>query len=231
MTDVNSVPDWLGTAMAGAVIAALGYVAKLAIEGWSGWRRERAKRLRKLLELSSLLHASSEAYFYQRRLVDRLEQSLRVNHPEIAYDQSGFERHFAEAFGVFTRDEAELHGLIRSMTEHSFRPINQAMSAWLQSDVTYRTAPGAKGTRGQLAVRLNRLDTHLRLWHAKYEAWIPNHPQHALVYLADEEKHGIGFPPGLDDAVEKLLAELGANVPLKRQEPGKQDGAAPKGIL
>ena len=32
------------------------------------------------------------------------------------------------------------------------------------------------------------------LWHAKYEAWIPNHPEHALVYMADEKHHGLGFP-------------------------------------
>lgn len=208
--------------MAGAVIAALGYVAKLAIDGWSAWRRVRAERLGRLLELASLLHASSEAFFYQRRLVDRLEESLRTNHPDIAPDRSGFERHFAQAFASFTPDEAELHGLIRSMTMHSLRPTNQAMSAWLQSDLSYRTARAAPGTRGELAAKLNRLDTHLRLWHAKYEAWIPEHPQHALLYLADEENHGIGFPPHLDEIVEKLLGELGASLAPKRREAGKQ---------
>lgn len=223
MTDVNSVPGWLGTAVAGAVIAALGYVAKLAIEGWSAWRRARAERLGRLLELASLLHASSEGFFYQKRLVDRLEESLRTKHPEIAPDRSGFERHFAGAFGSFTPDEAELHGLIRSMTMHSLRPTNQAMSAWLQTDLSYRTARAEPGIRGELAAKLNRLDTHLRLWHAKYEAWIPEHPQHALVYLADEENHGIGFPPGLDETVEKLLGELGASLAPKRGEAAKED--------
>ncbi len=221
MIDVNSVPGWLGTAMAGAVVAALGYVAKLAVDGWSAWRRLRAERLGRLLELASLLHASSEGFFYQRRLVDRLEESLRGNHPEIAPDRSGFERHFAQAFDSFTPDEVELHGLIRSMTEHSLRPTNQAMSVWLQSDLTCRTARAATGTRGELAAKLNQLDTHLRLWHAKYEAWIPEDPQHALVYLADEENHGIGFPPRLDETVEKLLGELGASLSPKWREAGE----------
>jgi hypothetical protein len=61
---------------------------------------------------------------------------------------------------------------------------------------------------------------HLRLWHAKYEAWIPGHPRHALVYLADEEQHGIGFPGGLDQVVDEVLRELDARAaPNRRLHP------------
>jgi hypothetical protein len=47
---------------------------------------------------------------------------------------------------------------------------------------------------GSLAHFLAQLEAHLILWVAKYEAWIPDHPQHALVFLADEERQGVGFP-------------------------------------
>jgi len=47
---------------------------------------------------------------------------------------------------------------------------------------------------GKLAVFLAQLEAHLVLWVAKYEAWISDQPEHALVFLADEEKHGVGFP-------------------------------------
>ena len=43
-------------------------------------------------------------------------------------------------------------------------------------------------------------------WHAKYEALLPSMPEHALVYLADEEKHGIGFPTGIDKIVAEALS-------------------------
>ena len=217
MPDVNTLPEWFGAAVIGGIIAALGYVAKLCVEGWTEWRHRRAARLRQLLELASLLHASYEAFHVQRDLVSRLETMLGSRHPGVEPDRSGFERHFTQAFRHFTPDESDLHGLIRSMTEHSIRPLNLAMSEWLRADFTYRAAKGAKGQRGVLASKLNQLDTHLRLWHAKYETWIPGHPQHALVYLADEEQHGIGFPEGLDQVVDEVLRELDARVaPNKR---------------
>jgi hypothetical protein len=38
--------------------------------------------------------------------------------------------------------------------------------------------------------------------------WIQDHPEHALVYLADEKKHGPGFPEGLDESVSEAVKEL-----------------------
>ena len=46
------------------------------------------------------------------------------------------------------------------------------------------------------------------MWLAKYEAWIPGHPEHALVYVNDEQKHGVGFPRELDAALADRLKEL-----------------------
>ena len=34
---------------------------------------------------------------------------------------------------------------------------------------------------------------------------MPEHPEHALVYLADEERHGVGFPKGGTELVTSIL--------------------------
>ena len=83
MPDVNTLPEWFGAAVIGGVLAAVGYVAKLCVEAWTEWRRRREARLRQLLELASLLHASYEAFHVQGELVSRLEEMLSESHPEV----------------------------------------------------------------------------------------------------------------------------------------------------
>jgi hypothetical protein len=85
------------------------------------------------------------------------------------------------------------------------------MLDWPQADTDYRNAKGKSGVEATLAVLLNQLDAHVLLWLAKYEAWIPDQPHHALVYLDDEEKHGVRFPPGLDATVAAVV--LGTSRP------------------
>jgi hypothetical protein len=213
MSDLNTFPEWLGTALIGAVIAALGYVSKLLIDAWTAWRHTRSARLSKLLKMSSLLHSSYTAFLIQREHVDRLWGMIQNNHPDHRADRPGFERHFTRLFDQFTPEEAELHGIIRSITEHTLHPLNQQMSEWLGADIDFRTARGAEGKRGQLANQLNLLDSHLLLWLAKYQAWIPADRRHALVYLADEERHGIGFPRGIEHLVDDRIKDLGGSVP------------------
>jgi len=53
--------------------------------------------------------------------------------------------------------------------------------------------------------RLAELEPHLLMWLAKYAAWIPDSPAHALVYLADEEDHGVPFPKGIERVIEESL--------------------------
>ena len=76
-----------------------------------------------------------------------------------------------------------------------------------RNDVDHRVTRGKSDVAGTLAQQLNELDAHPWLWLAKYEAWIPNNPRHALVCLADEHEHGLGFPPGIDETLEQVLTE------------------------
>jgi hypothetical protein len=69
------------------------------------------------------------------------------------------------------------------------------MSKWLEEDINFRNA---SGKYAELAIQLNMLASHLMLWHAKFEAWIPDNVKHALLYMDDEEAHGLGFPHGIE---------------------------------
>jgi hypothetical protein len=40
---------------------------------------------------------------------------------------------------------------------------------------------------------------------AEYAVWIPDTASHALVYLNDEERHGVPFPHGIDDTIRQAI--------------------------
>lgn len=62
MKELVGLPEWLGTAAIGAVIAALGYLAKTAIELVTAARREQRERGAALVRLGSLLRATGVAF-------------------------------------------------------------------------------------------------------------------------------------------------------------------------
>ena len=66
------------------------------------------------------------------------------------------------------------------------------MIEWLNSDTYY------KNKRDDLGLALRKLEAHLVLWIAKYRFWIPDRPERALVFLADEREDGVGFPTGIE---------------------------------
>lgn len=55
------------------------------------------------------------------------------------------------------------------------------------------------------------------LWNAKYESWIPEQPEHALVYMDDEKRHGVGFPKRREAIIEgKRVTMDGVDVEVAR---------------
>ncbi len=218
---------------AGAVVAAAGYVGKLAIESWGEWRRAEAQSLAQLFKLQALLRASGAAYLVQRELAERLKNQLKAAHPEDVPKSPGLERLFSHLHSRFRPEEAELHEIIRAYTEHALLPINETLAEWLRNDVRYRVArPEMNEPEIRLAELLNQLDAHLLLWFAKYRRWLPDRPDHALVYLHDEEEHGLGFPKGIEQAAQAVLAERQTkSKKLRRQRQNGQpriDTPAPK---
>jgi hypothetical protein len=209
MNGLKDLPDWFGTAVVGVVSALAGYAWK----SWSNWRRQRVQKRARIIahlqQLNILLDTSNKlVYGIQRTRADRLLELLARNHPAEYAQGEGREEKMEKCYSVFSDEERVLHGIIRAYSQYSIRRVNEAISEWLKKDRLFKMAMIDGVWREQLAGRLRSLEIHLLLWHSKYEYWIPNSPQHALVYLADEKNHGLGFPPGTDDLVKASLIDL-----------------------
>lgn len=211
---------------AGAVVAALGYVGRLIATEVMQARTALASRRTSLLRLQALLRAARTAYDVQAKLRDQLYEALKRNHPaEFTHanaSSDGYEQLFSDLWrqpDLLDPDERELHLIIRGYTQHALRPVNEALLDWLRADSDYRNPRTRADQKANgLAVQLNQLDTHLMLWLAKYEVWIPDRPEHALNYANDEKQHGAAFPTGIDEGVEAMLKAQGIVVPVKRDE-------------
>jgi hypothetical protein len=193
-------PEWLRTPLIAAVIAALGYVAKLAIEELSRWRSIRRERRANLVALQSLLLASKRVFEIQNDLVRRLCSEIEATHPDLTgpYDEV-----LASAYTRMDERQKLIHGLIRAYTINAMRPLNLAMIDWLARDTHFK-GHAATGSADDLASNLQTLEAHLLLWRAKYEFWIPDKPARAIVYMLDESEHGVGFPTGIEQLIERV---------------------------
>lgn len=177
------------------MIAALGYCAKLAIELIEHWLDRQSERNSRLIDLQSLLLATKSAKKAQDILRDQLCDEIKEANPllrDLSYDET-----LVRGFPYLSDDQKLRHGLICSYTEKAFLPLNMSMIDWLSKDHFF------KGRSDDLGLALRNLEAHLVLWRAKYEFWIPEKPERALVYLADEKKHGVGFPTGIENLVLK----------------------------
>ena len=188
-------------AVVGAVIAALGFVGKLVVEEFMLSLKLVRARKAALVRLQSLLLASKRVFQLQADQRDLLCDAFIAGDP--ALGDLPFDEVLARGYKSATEHQKMSHGLIRQYTVSAMRPLNRAMSDWLASDEYYKLNTH-KGELGKLALALRTLDAHLVLWHAKYDYWIPDKPERALVYMADENEHGAGFPFGIDTLVERL---------------------------
>lgn len=207
------LPDPVVAAVVAAGIAALGYFGRLVIDAVRDWRSRRSTRMSRLLELYALLRAGRVAFEVQRDQAGRLAELLVRNHPDDLPSQPGFERLFSHLFPSFTDEEGELHGVIRGYTVSALYNVNSDLMEWLRTDKDFKASRRRDPDSACLARQLGILHSHLLLWRAKYENWIPDHPDHALVYLADEESHGLGFPKKLEPTLISYLRRFRVAVP------------------
>jgi hypothetical protein len=203
--DMTAIPDWLGAAVLGAVLAVLGYVGTQFVQWLGRLRGEERARRAKLAELLALIRAGDAAWKVQCENRDRLVKMITEREPALSTTVLGFDQLLAVAHSTMTREERDLHDVVRAITVHTFHPLNQALLQWLQADTEFRVRPPDQTSRGRLSKYLADLEAHLLLWEAKYRVWIPDHPERALVYLADEESHGIGFPKNGAHLVATIL--------------------------
>ncbi len=205
-----------------AAFAALAYLGNSVMERRQEKRKERAGLIAQLQGLAALLDASGALFRLQQEQVQALMRLLEKNHAKEIAGSEGYDEAMARCYLVMTEAERERHGVIRAYTEYSMRKINQVLSEWCSADRAFKSEIVATSRQRELAQELFALEIHLTLWHAKFESWIPGHPERALVYLDDEKKHGLGFPnarevhidgkvvlrPGVEAEVRGALAEL-----------------------
>lgn len=193
------MPDSVTVAVIGAIAATLGYLGKLGTEGVIEWSDKQLKRRSRLIKMQSLLLASQSVFATQIRLVQSLcfDISKRLPNSPIKLGYDEILRKSFDLDGIMSSDQKAEHGLIRSYTINALRPLNDSMIEWLAADGFY------KSSQDELGTALKKLEAHLVLWRAKYLCWIPDNENRALVFLADEKDHGIGFPVG----IEALIAD------------------------
>src|SRR5262245_22279703 len=138
---LDHLPEWLRTPLIPAVIAAIGYVAKLAIEGLSKWNAGRRERRAKLIALQSLLLASKSVFEVQNTLVKRLCKEIRPGHEttDVTYD-----RILADDYSKMNERQKLEHGIIRSYTSKCLLPLNSRMIDWLAADAHFKSAKGGE---------------------------------------------------------------------------------------
>ena len=203
----SDVSDWLYAPLVGGVLAALGYVAKLFIDLVLSEREKYTQHTARLSHLGTILNASHSAFLTQAHIRNALRKALRER--GCASDAASYEECFTQAFDTMSDAERESHRIIRAYTEHTIKDLNEALLAWLNEDQYFRIPRPGTADEIMLAGQLRQMEVHLLLWKAKYQIWIPGQPQHALVYLDDEAKHGIGFPRGIEKVVERCLIQRG----------------------
>ncbi len=197
---------WARAAYVGAALAAAGYLGKLIVRVIQLEARRRRARRTRLFELLALLRASRAVFRTQQ---DQAKRVIAKVEARVQAEGHGYELRLSQLYPLMTDEERVEHGIVRSATIHGTKPINDAVLHWLQRDRWYRSGAVRTPDGRQLARALFALEVHLLMWRAKYEAWIPQHVEHALVYLADEKKHGPGFPKGIEELVIRVLGEEG----------------------
>lgn len=208
MSFLAEMPEWFGEAVIGAIFAALGFLSKSAIDWWKEKRSEKSTLHKRLREMASLLVESKNLFLTQNELARRLLNSLQVNNNVDLSKCDGFEDAFSLIGDNFTQEEKDLHSMIRGITKNSLRRVNLSMSKWLNEDLAFKTGKSPLKKPQNLADYLVQLERHLNLWHDKYKVWIPDKPQHALVYVGDEKGHGIPFPKGIEEIASSALLDF-----------------------
>ena len=200
--------EWFAQSILAGAAATAGYLGKAIHDHFRQRRTHRANNIRELRQLAAVLRESDSVFDGQKYLVHRLIDMLESNHKDVIAKAVGFDDKFRAAYSAMNQDELELHALIRSATTNSVNRLNQAMKAWLERNEQLLEDLAASETLQRLEEDLSQLELHLNQWFDKYNAFIPNDPPRALVYLADEKQQGVAFPRRLRKSLAAIIAEL-----------------------
>jgi hypothetical protein len=192
----------VATAAVVAGFTAVGFFGRTIWDSIQASKKEGLVRRKRLLDLSNLLKASSEAFKMQVGLRNRLLALLEMRSAP-GLDQEGYDRILAAAFPSMTEEERDLHMIIRASTRNVLKPLNEHLLAWVREEDYFRVVRDEGEAAYALPKALTALEHHLLFWLSKYEAWLPERPERCLVYTGDETEHGFPFPVGLDALVQE----------------------------
>jgi len=197
--------------MIGTGLASIfGFLAKYGWDYFQSKRQIQKERIKKLEILKGLLTESGNLFLMQnkllRRLVSIVSERLKTTTPESISYQS----FICEHYELMDEQERDMHSVIRGTTMNSMKIVNAEILKWLKEDNEFKinSVRYVRDTFGDsFAKQLGRLELHLNLWHDKYSVWMENE-KHCVVYMDDDEKHGVGFPKGIELVVDLCLKEL-----------------------
>ena len=217
---LNSIPEWLGGAVIGAIVAALGFLGKRLYDAIEKTRTERKnaverEKLRRgeaiaqLEQLQALLDESWSIFTSQNYQRNRLASLLQERYGDKVPLQLGYDEAFYQMYGQMKPEERELFQIIRGLTMHSMYRVNERLRQWTDNNKTAGQLVGELTPAiQQLDSQLLQLKAHLSHWFAKYNTVFAKDERRSLVYLGDEKAQGVEFPAGLESALDKALEEL-----------------------
>jgi len=209
---MSLIPETVWEGLAEGILAAIAGATGYFFKSWRDDRQkilgERQTILASLRRLGKLLETSRGIAVLQREKADELIALLKKSQGVTFANDDTLDSKLAEKFPVMAPEEKELHGLIRAYSGSALRPINDEILRWLEEDAYFSTGRVSVANSASLIDLLAMLHVHLVLWRAKCLYWLDSSEAHALVYLADEKKHGLGFPKGLDLRIHETITEL-----------------------
>lgn len=202
--------SWIGEMIGTGLASIFGFFAKYGWDYFQAKKRVQKERIRKLETLKGLLVESGNLFEMQnkllRRLVSTMSERLKLENPS----SIGFQTFICENYDKMDEHERDMHSVIRGTTMNSMKIVNTEMLKWLKEDTEFKinSVKYIRDTFGDSLVKqLSKLELHLNLWHDKYSVWMDSE-KHCVVYLDDDEKHGVGFPSGIELVIDLCLKEL-----------------------
>lgn len=201
---LDSVPPAFVNGAVAALFGVLGFAGKTVVDAVREKRGESRSRLAQLHELQAFLLQSRDLFRNQnykaQRLLDMLQRRVGARvRPGVGYNAT-----FHDLYEDLTEEERDLFELIRGTTRDSMRKVNEDMKAWIRANPAIVTSKDVHMVA--FAEQLRLLDPHLSDWLVKFHSIFESDRKHALVYLADEKRHGLGFPTGIEAVLQEVLS-------------------------
>lgn len=207
-----NIPAWIMDSVTTGFTALVGFFVKYGIDLFNSRKQLNNERIRKLEDLKGMLEESKNLFIMQNKLVKRLvnEVRTRMNLDETSIS-GGYEHFLTENYDAMTDVEKDTHSVIRGTTMNSVNIVNEELQKWITNDKEFKINSVKKLRESDFGETfshsLSQLELHLNLWRDKYTVWMKNE-KHCVVYLDDEERHGVSFPKGIEDLVDEALAKL-----------------------